>query len=80
MFLMSFILWGSLAATIPIVVHLLHRRKIVPIQWGAMQFLLETSLKKSRHLKINHWLLMLLRMTILFLLAILLARPIVQGV
>src|SRR5690349_9205737 len=79
MFLMSFILYGSLGALIPIIVHLLHRQKTTPIAWGAMQFLLETPLKMRRRQRIDHWLLMLLRMAILLVLTFVLARPIVQG-
>jgi len=79
MFLMSSILFGALAVIIPVIIHLLQRQKPVPIRWGAMQFLLETPLKAKRRQNIDHWLLMLLRMAILALLAILLARPLWRG-
>src|SRR5262249_53291965 len=77
MFLMTSILAGSALAAIPILIHLLHRQKVTPIAWGAMQFLLETPLKVRRRRRIDNWLLMLLRMAILALLALLLARPII---
>ena len=48
-------------AAIPILVHLLHRQKVTPIAWGAMQFLLETPLKVRRRRKIDNWLIMLVR-------------------
>ncbi len=79
MFLMSAILFGSALAAIPILVHLLHRQKTTPIAWGAMQFLLETPLKLKRKQRIDHWLLMLLRIAILLTLVALLARPTVVG-
>jgi hypothetical protein len=63
-------------AAIPLVVHLLHRQKVTPIAWGAMQFLLESPLKVRRRRKIDNWLLMLVRMAILIFLAMLLARPV----
>src|SRR3954463_11239832 len=69
------VLAGTLAL-IPLVVHLLHRQKVTPIAWGAMQFLLESPLKVRRRRKIDNWLLMLVRMGILVLLALLLARPV----
>jgi hypothetical protein len=79
MFLMSVILWGGLLAGIPILVHLLHRQKTTPIAWGAMQFLMETPLKLKRRQRIDHWLLMLLRIAIVLALVALLARPMVVG-
>src|SRR4051812_38063853 len=79
MFLMSTILFGSALAAIPILVHLLHRQKTTPIAWGAMQFLMETPLKLKRKQRIDHWLLMLLRIALLLTLVALLARPTVVG-
>src|SRR6185437_9103228 len=79
MFLMSFILWGGLLAGIPILVHLLHRQKTTPIAWGAMQFLVETPLKLRRRQRVDHWLLMLLRILMVLALVVLLARPMVVG-
>ena len=36
------LLSGILLASIPIVIHLLHRQRTTPIRWGAMRFLLES--------------------------------------
>ena len=41
-FLTGSLLFGLLAAAIPVVVHLLHRQRTTPVPWGAMQFLLES--------------------------------------
>ncbi len=79
MFLMSSILFGMLLAAIPIVVHMLRRQKTVVLEWGAMQFLMETPLKARRRRFIDNWLLMLVRMGILIFLAMALARPLVKG-
>ena len=80
MFLMMSVLGVTVLAAalagIPLVVHLLHRQKVTPIAWGAMQFLLESPLKVRRRRKIDNWLLMLVRMAILALLVMLLARPV----
>ncbi len=78
MFLMPWILFGGFLAGIPVVIHLLHRQKIQPIAWGAMQFLLESPLKIRRRKKIDNWLLMLVRMAILAILVVLLARPVLK--
>src|SRR5271170_2342045 len=79
MFLMSSILFGTLLAAIPIVVHMLRRQKSMPIEWGAMQFLLETPLRARRRRSIDNWLLMLVRMAILIFLAFAMARPLLRG-
>src|SRR5215212_5142020 len=74
-FLMAPLLIGVLAAAIPVIIHLLHRQRTVPVQWGAMQFLLESPLHFKRRRKVDHWLLLLARMALLGLLGFLLARP-----
>jgi hypothetical protein len=79
-FLMLPLLAGMLAMSIPVIIHLLHRQRTTPLQWGAMQFLLESPLQLKRRKRVDHWLLMLLRMAVVGLLAFLLARPLaIQG-
>src|SRR3954462_258158 len=63
------------AASIPIIIHLLHRQRTQPVMWGAMQFLRESPLQQKRRKKGDHWLLMLLRVGLLGLLVLLLAWP-----
>src|SRR5215212_1876193 len=74
-FLSASLLFGLAAAAIPVIIHLLHRQRTVPVRWGAMQFLLETPLQFKRRRKVDHWLLLLARMALLGLLGFLLARP-----
>lgn len=78
MFLMGSLLWwiaGAGVVSIPLVIHLLHRQRTQTIQWGAMQFLLQTPVRFRRRRQIDHWLLLLLRTAALGLLVLLLARP-----
>lgn len=70
---------GLTVAAIPLLVHLLHRQKITPIDWAAMQFLLDTPVNQRRKKKLDHWLLMLVRMAVLAVLVALLARPQLPG-
>src|ERR1700712_5666801 len=77
--LLSPILFGLGAIAIPVIIHLLHRQKTTPIAWGAMQFLIPTKLQAKRRKKVEHWLLMLLRIAALAFLVLLLARPIWQA-
>jgi aerotolerance regulator-like protein/VWA domain-containing protein/CARDB protein len=60
-FLSSLFLWALPLAAVPIVIHLLHRRRRQVIRWGAMQLLLEAAPTKRRVWQINDLLLMLLR-------------------
>lgn len=78
MFLMGTLGWliaTGVVVSIPVIIHLLHRQRTTPLQWGAMQFLLESPLQMKRRKRVDHWILMLLRMLALAVLAILLARP-----
>ncbi|MDB5356745.1 MAG: hypothetical protein JWN24_3198 [Phycisphaerales bacterium] len=71
----SLLVAGLLSVSIPIIIHLLHRQKTTPLQWGAMQFLLQSPLQMKRRKQVDYWILMLIRMALLLLLAFLLARP-----
>jgi len=73
--LMPSLLLGLLGVSIPIVIHLLHRQRTQPVLWGAMQFLRTSPLQMKRKKKVDHWLLMAMRILALAVLAFLLARP-----
>jgi len=75
MFLMPALLLGLLGVSIPIIIHLLHRQRTQPVLWGAMQFLRESTLQMKRRKKVDHWILMIVRILALAVLALLLARP-----
>ncbi len=68
------LLWG-VAATIPIILHYLYRRRQVTVPWAAMQLLLQVIEKESKRINLEQWLLLLVRTLVLLLLAISLARP-----
>lgn len=76
---MSFVeplfLFGLLALAIPLLVHLINRRKAVRRPFPAMKFLLESNKRVARSIKVRQWLLMALRMGLLALLAFALAKP-----
>jgi multidrug transporter EmrE-like cation transporter len=74
-FLASPLLWGLLAAGIPVLIHLLGRTKPVPHRFPAMRFLLRSQKSSARTLKLKHILLLLLRIAAIALIAVALARP-----
>ena len=72
----GFLLAGVALAAIPIVIHLLNRRRYQTVEWAAMRYLLEAMRKNRRRLRFESLLLLLARCAALFLLALALARPI----
>lgn len=68
-------LWGLAAGAVPILIHLLHRRRFKTVQWAAMRFLLAATKKQARRLKLEQLLLLLVRTMIVLLIALALTRP-----
>jgi len=66
---------GLLAVSIPILIHLLNRRKARDIHWGAMQFLLGSVVSRNRRMLLEEALLLALRCLLLALLALAMALP-----
>jgi len=74
-FLTPLLLGGAALVAVPIVLHLVMRRKPVPHDFPALRFLQEKRLANRRRLRLNHLFLLLLRMAAIVLLALALARP-----
>ena len=47
-FLNSILLFGAAAAAIPIIIHILNRRRARVVDWGAMMFLAESVASRNR--------------------------------
>ena len=75
-FLQPALLWGLALAGIPILLHLLQRRRFKVRRWAAMEFLRASVRRSSRRLRIEQWLLLLVRTLILICAALALARPV----
>jgi hypothetical protein len=74
-FVSPMIFWIGLGTVaIPIIIHLLNRRRFRIRQWAAMQFLLDSLRRNRRRLRIEELILMALRCLLLFLLAMAIAR------
>ena len=76
----AFLTWGFLWAglglmAIPIIIHLLNRRRFRTMNWAAMEFLLRAMRKNRRRLKFEQWLLLATRCLLVALLGTALARP-----
>jgi len=79
LFLNPLLLWGLLAAAVPIAIHLLNRRRHKTIQWAAMQFLLKATRESRGKKKLRHILILTCRALAIAALAFAAARPIVSG-
>jgi hypothetical protein len=69
------LLWGLALGGLPLLIHLLNKRKFRETQWAAMRFLLEAVRKNSRRMRIEQLILLAVRTLILVLLVLALARP-----
>jgi uncharacterized membrane protein YobD (UPF0266 family) len=77
-FLYPAFLVGLLAASLPILIHLLNRRRLQRIQFPAVRFILLSQKRISRSYRLRHWLLLALRTLAVIFLVLLLANPIFQ--
>lgn len=71
----AFAVAGAIAATAPLVIHLLNRRRFRVMRWAAMDFLLNATKRSRRILNLRDILLLLLRTACVLLFAFALARP-----
>ena len=79
-FLSPWLLWGLALGSVPVIVHLLHKRKFRETSWAAMQFLLEAARKHSRRIRLEQLILLAVRVLILVLLALALAEPFMESI
>lgn len=77
-FLNPYILWGSLAISIPIVIHFWHQKKGKVIAWAATQWLSEKNLQQSRGIRLDNILLLIIRCLLLLLLSFILSKPLIK--
>src|SRR5579862_7319206 len=71
---------GALALVgIPLLIHLIRRRKLRTIRWAAMEFLLQSQRKQKRRLRIEELILLALRMLIVALAVLAFARPVLRS-
>ncbi len=79
-FLNPAVLFGLLAASIPVLIHLLNLKKLKKIEFSTLTFLKELQKNKIRKLKLKQWLLLALRVLIILFLVTAFARPTLKGV
>jgi hypothetical protein len=66
---------GAGLVAIPILIHILNRRRFKVVQWAAMEFLLRAMKKNRRRLRFEQFLLLATRCLLLLLIGLALSRP-----
>jgi hypothetical protein len=70
---------GVALASVPVVIHLLNRRRHQTVRWAAMAFLMRAMRQNRRRVRLEHWLLMAVRCGVVMLMGLALARPLGCG-
>lgn len=79
-FLNPLVLFGLLAASIPIIIHLLNLRKLKVVEFSSLQFLKEMQKNKMRKIKIKQILLLILRTLAIIFLVLAFSRPTIREI
>jgi len=78
-FLSPSILWGMLAITIPIIIHLISLRHTRDTEFSTLRFIKSLKHETIRRLRIKQWLLVLLRTIAIICLILMFSRPLMTG-
>ena len=78
-FLYPSMLWGLFAVLVPILIHIFHSKKIVKVNFSSIFYLTELKNTSIKKLKTINWLLIFIRMAIIFSLIMMFASPIVKN-
>jgi len=77
-FLSPLLIWGTLLGAIPLIIHLLNRRRFRRVEWAPMHYLKLTIQRNRRRIQLEQLLLLLLRISLPVLLFFYLARPVLN--
>ena len=77
-FLANAFLFSALVAVVPVVLHLLHRKRPIPIDFAAIRFLTEAIAKSRRSRRVTQCFTLLMRVLIILLLALAFSQPVIK--
>jgi hypothetical protein len=78
-FLNSAFLFSALAALLPLLIHLISRRRVATVDFSSLRFLKELERKRIRRVRLRQILLLIVRSLIILAAALALARPTLKG-
>src|SRR5436853_868974 len=70
---------GAAATSIPIIIHLLNKRKFKVVIWAAMEWLLAAQRRNARRLRFQRWLLLAVRCLAILIIAAGIAELVMQS-
>jgi hypothetical protein len=73
------LLWGLLLAGVPVLIHLINMMRHRRVQWAAMEFLLASQKKNRTWILLKQLLLLLARVTVVAVLVLVVAQPMLRG-
>ncbi len=79
LFLKPLLLWGLIAASIPVLIHMINKQRHKTIPWAAMQFLLKATRESRGKKRLRYILILTCRVLAVAALVFAAARPIVSG-
>jgi len=79
-FLNPAILFGLLAASIPLLIHLLNLKKLSKVEFSTLAFLKELQKTKIKRIKIKQWILLAVRMIAVALIVLAFSRPTLKSI
>ena len=79
-FLNPAVLFGLLATSIPVIIHLINLRKLNRVEFSTLAFLKELQKTKIKKVKLKQWILLALRILIIIFLVSSFARPTIESV
>lgn len=75
----SFAVAAAAVAILPVLIHLLNRRRYRRVPWAAMDFLRAATRRSASRIRLEQWLLLMVRVAVVSLLALALARPFISS-
>jgi hypothetical protein len=78
-FLYTSFLWSLSSLAIPVIIHLFNFRRYKTVQFSSIRFLKEVQQQTTSQNRIRHWLVLLMRLLVLFFLVMAFAQPFLQG-
>lgn len=78
-FLQQFMLWGLAAVSVPVLIHLIQRRKNRPLAFPAIEFILRSRKAVAKRFRLKQLLLLAMRCLLIAGIAIAAARPLFPG-
>ena len=78
-FITNIFLWLLPLISIPLIIHLLNRRKPVKVNFSSIYFLEVLKSDSIKKINILQWLLLIIRTLIILLIILMMSRPILKG-